>query len=56
MLFRSIGSFNRKNLRYCVVPKKNPLVFLADYIGQHHGDSGIVYCLSRDETEMVGWT
>ncbi|MDD5142330.1 DNA helicase RecQ [Methanoregula sp.] len=47
------GSFNRKNLRYCVVPKKNPLVFLADYIGQHRGESGIVYCLSREETEMV---
>lgn len=48
-----IGSFNRKNLRYRVAPKKNPLVFLADYLGQHRGESGIVYCLSREETENV---
>ena len=27
-----VGSFNRTNLRYRVIPKKNPLVFLADYI------------------------
>ena len=48
-----VGSFNRTNLRYRVVPKKNPLVFLVDYLGQHRGDSGIVYCLSREETEEV---
>jgi ATP-dependent DNA helicase RecQ len=48
-----IGSFNRTNLRYCVVPKKNPLVFLSDYLGQRRDDSGIIYCLSRDETENV---
>jgi ATP-dependent DNA helicase RecQ len=48
-----VGSFNRTNLRYRVVLKKNPLVFLMDYLGQHRGDSGIVYCLSREETEEV---
>jgi len=48
-----IGSFNRTNLRYRVVTKKNPLVFLVDYLGQHREDSGIIYCLSRDETEQV---
>lgn len=47
------GSFNRMNLRYRVVPKKNPLVFLADYLAQHREESGIVYCLSRSETETV---
>ncbi|MDD1690475.1 MAG: DNA helicase RecQ [Methanoregula sp.] len=48
-----VGSFNRTNLRYRVIPKKNPLVFLADYISQHREDSGIVYCLSKKETEEV---
>ena len=48
-----IGSFNRTNLRYRVVQKKNPLVFLLDYLGQHREDSGIVYCLSKKETEEV---
>ena len=47
------GSFNRKNLRYRVIPKKNPQVFLADYLGQHREETGIVYCLSRSETETV---
>ena len=40
-----VGSFNRKNLRYRVIPKKNPLVFLVDFLGQHRDDAGIVYCL-----------
>jgi ATP-dependent DNA helicase RecQ len=48
-----VGSFNRTNLRYRVVQKKNPLIFLVSYIGQHRGDSGIVYCLSKKETEDV---
>jgi ATP-dependent DNA helicase RecQ len=48
-----VGSFNRTNLRYRVIPKKNPLIFLSDYLGQHRDDSGIIYCLSREETEEV---
>ena len=48
-----MGSFNRTNLRYRVVQKKNALVFLVNYISQHRGDSGIVYCLSKRETEEV---
>jgi len=48
-----IGSFNRENLRYRVVEKKNPRVLLLDYLGQHRNDAGIIYCLSRQETEDV---
>src|SRR5208337_4531217 len=48
-----VGSFNRTNLRYRVVQKKNPLVFLINYLGRHRDDSGIVYCLSKKETEEV---
>ncbi len=46
-----IGSFNRQNLQYRIIPKKNSLVTLVTYIGQHKNDSGIVYCLSKKETE-----
>ena len=46
-----IGSFNRRNLQYRVIPKKNSRVTLAGYVGQHRNDSGIVYCLSKKETE-----
>ena len=42
-----IGSFNRKNLQYQVIPKKNPMVFLPHYLGQHREDAGIIYCLSE---------
>lgn len=48
-----VGSFNRENLHYRVIPKKNPLVFLQGYIGQHRDDSGIVYCLAKKETEEI---
>ena len=46
-----IGSFNRKNLRYRVLPKKDALNTLLTYVRQHKDDSGIVYCLSKKETE-----
>jgi ATP-dependent DNA helicase RecQ len=47
------GSFNRQNLQYRIIPKKNSLLTLLTYIGQHKNNSGIVYCLSKKETEDV---
>jgi ATP-dependent DNA helicase RecQ len=46
-----IGSFNRKNLQYRVLPKKDAENTLLSYIRQHRDESGIVYCLSKKETE-----
>jgi ATP-dependent DNA helicase RecQ len=46
-----IGSFNRKNLHYRVIPKKNALITVLDYLGKHRDESGIIYCLSKQETE-----
>jgi len=46
-----VGSFNRKNLQYRVLPKKNAVNTLLTYVRQHRDDSGIVYCLSKKETE-----
>jgi ATP-dependent DNA helicase RecQ len=48
-----VGSFNRKNLRYQVIPKKNPMVFLLHYLGLHRDKAGIIYCLSKKETEDI---
>jgi ATP-dependent DNA helicase RecQ len=47
------GSFNRQNLHYRVIPKKNSLVTLVNYVGQHKNESGIIYCLSKKETEDI---
>ena len=48
-----IGSFNRKNLQYRVLPKKDAVNTVLTYVRQHKDDSGIVYCLSKKETEEV---
>lgn len=46
-------SFNRKNLYYEVRPKLGAKKQLIRYIKQHHGKSGIVYCLSRKKVEEI---
>ena len=48
--FRFMQSFNRPNLKYCVLPKKKKSLCedIIDRINhQYKGQSGIVYCLSR---------
>lgn len=47
-----ITGFDRPNIRYSIVPKKNPksqLLAFLDNFGPH--DSGIVYCMSRKKVE-----
>jgi RecQ family ATP-dependent DNA helicase len=47
-------SFNRPNLYYEVRPKsKNLLNAIADIIHMYKGQSGIIYCLSRNKCEQV---
>lgn len=50
-LFKS--SFNRENLYYEVRPKKHAKKQLIQYIKQHKGKSGIIYCLSRKKVEEI---
>ena len=48
-----VTSFDRPNIRYTVVQKGEPRRQLLDFLGDHAGEAGIVYCLSRrkvDET------
>jgi len=47
------SSFNRENLYYEVRPKKNAKKQLIQYIKQHKGKSGIIYCLSRKKVEEI---
>ncbi len=47
-----VASFDRPNIQYRIVPKNNPRRQLLDLIrGEHEGDAGIVYCLSRSSVE-----
>jgi len=51
-----VGTFNRSNLHYRVLPKKNSLEVLLNFVGQHKNDSGIIYCLSKKDTEKIAST
>ncbi len=48
-----MSSFNRANLYYEVRPKKNAKKQLIQFIKQHKGKSGIIYCLSRKKVEEI---
>lgn len=49
---RFVSSFDRPNIRYQIVEKENARRQLLDFIqGEHAGDAGIVYCLSRKKVE-----
>ena len=49
-----VASFDRPNIRYRVVAKKEARRQLLDFITtEHGGDAGIVYCLSRRKVEEV---
>ena len=48
---RFVTSFNRPNLIYDVRPKRNSFANLLDLLQKIGGDSAIVYCQSRQQTE-----
>jgi ATP-dependent DNA helicase RecQ len=49
-------SFRRSNLYYEVRPKINATKEIIKYIMNHHGKSGIIYCLSRKKVEELAET
>jgi ATP-dependent DNA helicase RecQ len=49
-----VASFDRPNIQYRIVPKKEPRRQLLDLLcGEHKGDAGIVYCLTRASVEQL---
>ena len=48
-----VSSFNRANITYRVVPKKNSFNQLLAFLYERKEDSGIIYCLSRKSTEEL---
>ncbi|MCC6403766.1 MAG: RecQ family ATP-dependent DNA helicase [Fimbriimonadaceae bacterium] len=50
---RFIGTFDRPNLTYRVVPKIDAYATIAEAVRRHQADAVIVYCISRKDTEQV---
>ena len=48
---RFVASFDRQNLTYVVRPKRQAFDGLVELLKQQPGESAIVYCLSRQNTE-----
>ena len=48
-----VSSFNRANITYRVLPKKNSFNQLLAFLNERKEDSGIIYCLSRKSTEEL---
>jgi ATP-dependent DNA helicase RecQ len=49
-----VSSFDRPNIRYAIVEKKDPTQQLLRFIQrQHAGEAGVVYCQSRKRVEEV---
>jgi ATP-dependent DNA helicase RecQ len=49
-----VSSFDRPNIQYRIVSKNEPRKQLLSFLRtEHPGDSGIVYCLSRDSVEKT---
>jgi len=50
---RHLASFDRPNLFLEVRPAQNRIKQIVDFLGQRPDESGIIYCLSRKNTEMI---
>jgi ATP-dependent DNA helicase RecQ len=48
-----VGSFDRPNLLYRVLPRAALKRQLLDVLARHHGEAGIVYCTSRREVDAL---
>jgi ATP-dependent DNA helicase RecQ len=48
-----VGSFDRPNLIYRVVPKQDINMQVAEVLRRHSAEAAIVYCITRKETEQM---
>ncbi|MBV8055342.1 MAG: DNA helicase RecQ [Deltaproteobacteria bacterium] len=48
-----VGSFDRPNLLYRVVPKQDINMQVAEVLRRHSAEAAIVYCIARKETEQM---
>ncbi len=48
-----VSSFDRPNIRYLITQKNDARKQLIDFLVDHHGEAGIVYCLSRKKVDAT---
>jgi ATP-dependent DNA helicase RecQ len=48
-----VHGFDRPNLKLAIRPRSSGREQILDFLGAHQGDSGIVYCSSRRQTEEL---
>ena len=48
-----VGSFNRPNLRYAIIPKTDSVNRIRQLLTKHAGVPAIIYCFSRNGTETL---
>ena len=46
-----VGSFDRPNLSYRVLPRREPLKQTIDVIERHRGEAGIIYCIRKKDVD-----
>jgi ATP-dependent DNA helicase RecQ len=51
--FEIVGSFDRPNLVYRVVPRANAKRQILDVLERHPGQAGIIYCTSRKDVDAL---
>ena len=48
-----VSPFDRPNIRYLVQPKSDARRQLGEFLRGHAGETGIIYCLSRNKVESI---
>jgi ATP-dependent DNA helicase RecQ len=48
-----VGTFDRPNLVYRIVPRIDAKAQVLEVLRRHRGDAAIVYCISRKDTEVM---
>ena len=51
-----VGTFDRPNLLYRIIPRINARAQVIEVLRRHPGQAAIVYCLSRNDTETMAET
>lgn len=51
-----VASFNRQNLFLAVEPRRDALAQLGGFLQQHPGESGIIYCGTREQADDLATT